>query len=282
MAGIGAYCIAEIGGDVGMFIGPVCIGIGVCILLLSALNACELHHEKFSCCAKSTLERMLVWCYGLFTVITLAIAVWILTSQSTLLAAAEDLCDQPCLNAIIATFSTTDSSNITTGNHSAPTMLLLQHNGGNNRTAAGTENSIAETNRALAKEEFLADLGAKINDTGWFLLLAALFLVLQTLLNFGHMRCISMNKEKHSISRESVPAANALLFEMLDKDGDGSVTKEEMLSALGEEERKKKKVFKMLDKDGDGSVTKEEMRSALGEKKKKKGDRDSAAVESEP
>lgn len=208
MMALGAYCIASIGGSVGMGIGPVCLGMGGSILLLAALNIYELHHEKACCCAKSTLEKWLVRCYTFFTAITLAIAVWILTSESTLLTAVEDLCDQTCLDEIIATFSAGSSNATATGNSSTE-VVLHQHAHRINHTAVASANTTTvETNTELAKGEFAADFGAKINDTGWFLLLISLFLVLQTLLNFGHMRCIKKDEGKQAIPRDSVTAAD--------------------------------------------------------------------------
>lgn len=58
-------------------------------------------------------------------------------------------------------------------------------------------------------------------------------------------------------------------FKMLDKDGNGSISKEEwMASPMGKKDATKAgEMFTRMDKDSDGSLTKEEM-AAAGKKKK--------------
>ena len=58
-------------------------------------------------------------------------------------------------------------------------------------------------------------------------------------------------------------------FKMLDKDGNGSISKEEwMASPMGKKDAAKAgEMFTRLDKDSDGSITKEEMAAAAKKKK---------------
>eukprot|EP01052_Picozoa_sp_SAG31_P031607 SAG31_NODE_3367_length_4356_cov_1.707775_4_plen_369_part_00 len=202
MVALGVYCVLDIGGPLGTAIGPVMTSIGGIICCLAAVNLYELHHQTTCCCKKSTLEKCLTRCYTVFTVITFGIALWILTSESSLLTAVEDLCNQACLDNIIATFSNKSSGVV------------------GNRTGSGSlhdsaERGITHSNGAIkpanitaldeaARQEFEADFGAKINDAGWFLLLLSLFLALQTVLNFGHMRCIKKEEKREAIPRDSV------------------------------------------------------------------------------
>lgn len=60
-------------------------------------------------------------------------------------------------------------------------------------------------------------------------------------------------------------------FKMLDKDGNGSISKEEwMAGPLGKKDATKAgEMFTRLDKDSNGSITKEEMAAAAAGKKKK-------------
>ena len=71
------------------------------------------------------------------------------------------------------------------------------------------------------------------------------------------------------------PAKPCANFKKLDKDGDGSITKEEFLASAKDDAQKAKMEtrFGKLDKDGDGKVTPAEMNSgkAAGPKKEGKG-----------
>lgn len=98
------------------------------------------------------------------------------------------MCDQACMDAIVQTLPppappalTVDAVDLRSAHGSNITVfeppLAKDSKGGTGRKDSGNNTQAADD--AAAKAEFEADYDGKIDDLGWFMLLVALFLLLQ-------------------------------------------------------------------------------------------------------
>jgi Ca2+-binding EF-hand superfamily protein len=83
--------------------------------------------------------------------------------------------------------------------------------------------------------------------------------------------CLNLNAEEEK-KKERKPVDRSKVFERLDKNKDGSISKEEFMARAKKDEQKARleKQFTRLDKDKNGSISKEEFVNVKAPKKKKK------------